>query len=742
MEVKVQCGCGTRFAFEVEPVNGRMPVRVKCPECGADGTDFANELIRQKLGAAAPVIAPVAIAPGPFAVPPVAAQPPPTPAPQPMRVAVPPATAAPVAAEVSITYCPRHLKNPAVDACRVCGKPICEDCMQTYGYVCSTFCRKRAEETGIELPVYARQRAVIEARMARAGRLIWRTAIVVVVALLGTWIWYTFWGSRPKVVYSETLPHGDRARFYKLLSSSQVLSVKANQMSLFDLAQQKRLWSVPLNVGFSPPPPPDTSVPNVEEDVELYPPPRVIATTNDLWMLFPGRLIQYDRRSGNSKQEIPLNPPFFGLAETDGSIIAISSDELDHEVVTRIRLADGTVQTEILDPAAAAPAAKGSRSKASGSPPSTNSASIAAVAHGPAAPPLEHARSPAVTPTTTAKILAAVTNAVPALAKPVVRENMGDKFMADGAGVVQMKVGLIERKTIAHQAMKQPKKSLIDNNLTAGQSMDAVEREMNEMRREQTGGVEEEDVSRYQVTLRRLPAGSAPDWTGEAIGPPSFYPLKTLGVLVSGKIIQVFDKSNRRLWGANLTYPVASRYSLDFATESDPPCVEAGGALYVFDQGMLTKFDAATGEVNWRLTSVGISQVQLDEKKNLYVTSTTASPDSIQFSQQVDFSAKGAPVILKVDAATGKILWRNEGLGNTCFVTGKYVYISRATENPLTGMGDEPILYFDLYRLSPSDGHALWDYSQSRLPVQIEAEGNQILIHFRGELQVLKFFSL
>ena len=67
MEVKVQCPCGTRFAFEVEPVNGRMPVRVKCPGCGADGTDLANEVIRQKLAAtvvAAPV-PPVAVTPAP-----------------------------------------------------------------------------------------------------------------------------------------------------------------------------------------------------------------------------------------------------------------------------------------------------------------------------------------------------------------------------------------------------------------------------------------------------------------------------------------------------------------------------------------------------------------------------------------------------------------------------------------------------------------------------------------------------
>lgn len=707
MEVKIQCGCGTRFAFEVEPINGRMPVRVNCPDCGADGTDYANEVIRQKLGAAAVPVAPVAIAVTP------------TPAPvrQPMRVAVPqPAAtaAAPVAAAASVTFCPRHLKNPAVETCRVCGKPICEECMATYGYACSTFCRKRAEETGVELPVYAKQRAVIEARITRTVTLVLRAAVLLVVVVVGAWVWYTFWGSHPRVVYSEKLPHGDRARFYQLLVPNQVLSVKATRMSLFDVAQQKQLWSVPLNVGFSPPPPPDPSIPDIEEEVELYPRPHVMATTNALWILFPGRLVQYDRRSGNSKQEIPVNPPFFGLAESAGGITIISADESDRQIVTRIKFADGTVQTEPIDsptPAAPPPVV---RTKSSASPPAIPAA----------------------------KIVAAVTNILPVPAKAPVRESLGDKFMADGAGVVQIKMDLLERKTITRQAMKPQKKSLVDNNLTAGQSLDAVVREMNEARREATGGVEEEDVSRYQVTLHRLPAGAAPDWTGEAIGPPSFYPLKTLGVLVSGKIIQVFDKNNKRLWGANLTYSVAHHYSLDFATESDPPCVEAGNTLYVFDKGMLTSFDAATGDVRWRLTSVGVSQVQLDGKGNLYVTSTTASPDSIQFSQQFDPSARSAPVVLKVEAATGKVLWRNEGLGDACYVSGKYIYISRATESPLTAVGEDPIVYFDIYRLSPSDGHVMWDYSQSRHPVQVEVQGKQILLHFRSELQVLKFLSL
>ncbi len=735
MEVKVQCECGTRFAFEVEPVNGRMPVRVKCPECGADGTDQANEDIRQKLGlAAASVTRPPAV---PVPVSPRVPQAAPTPAQQPVRVATPQPVAVPDAAAAAVTSCPRHPKNPAVDTCRVCGKPVCEECMETYGYACSTFCRKRAEETGIELPVYAKHRAVIEARVARVGKVVWRAAILLVVLVVGAWVWYTFFGSRPRVIYSENLPHGDRARFYQLLPPGQVLSVKANQMSLFDLAQQKRLWSVPLNVGFSTPPPPDPSVPDIEEEVGLYPPPHVVATTNDLWILFPDRLVQYDRHSGNSKQEIPLNTAYSGLTESDTGITVISADESDHRVITRIRLADGTVQTEPIEAAAAETPPASRRPKPATGMSATNSLGSASSAR-----PAEHASSPSGPPSATAKLLAAVTNSLPAKARPVVRESQGDRFLADVAGIVQMKVDLIEHKTITHQAMKQQKKSLVDNALTAGQSLDAAERELNEMRREQTGGVEEEDVSRYQVTLRRLPAGAAPDWTGEAVGSPSFYPLRTVNVLVSGRILQVFDKNNQRLWAANLTYPVASRYSGDYATESDPPCVETGGTLYVFDQGMLTSFAAATGEVHWRLTSVGISQVQLDETKNLYVTSTTASPDTIQFSQQVNLSAKAAPVMLKVEAATGKVLWRNEGLGDKCYVSGRFVYISRAAENPLTGMGDEPIVYFDLYRLSPSDGHAIWNYSQSRLPVQIETQGNEILLHFRGELQVLKFLSL
>src|ERR1035437_9776582 len=45
MTVKIQCSCGQRYAFDIEPVCGRMTSSVVCPVCGADGTSVANEVI-------------------------------------------------------------------------------------------------------------------------------------------------------------------------------------------------------------------------------------------------------------------------------------------------------------------------------------------------------------------------------------------------------------------------------------------------------------------------------------------------------------------------------------------------------------------------------------------------------------------------------------------------------------------------------------------------------------------------
>ena len=47
--IKIQCDCGQKYAFDIEPVNGQMPQAIACPSCGIDGTPAANAFITQSI---------------------------------------------------------------------------------------------------------------------------------------------------------------------------------------------------------------------------------------------------------------------------------------------------------------------------------------------------------------------------------------------------------------------------------------------------------------------------------------------------------------------------------------------------------------------------------------------------------------------------------------------------------------------------------------------------------------------
>ncbi len=67
-ELKLQCDCGQKYKFDVEPVNGQMPFRVTCPICGVDGTAKANVLLQSQ---APPAFVAAALAAAPPTPPPV-----------------------------------------------------------------------------------------------------------------------------------------------------------------------------------------------------------------------------------------------------------------------------------------------------------------------------------------------------------------------------------------------------------------------------------------------------------------------------------------------------------------------------------------------------------------------------------------------------------------------------------------------------------------------------------------------
>src|SRR6185295_12784101 len=122
----------------------------------------------------------------------------------------------------------------------------------------------------------------------------------------------------------------------------------------------------------------------------------------------------------------------------------------------------------------------------------------------------------------------------------------------------------------------------------------------------------------------------------------------------------VLDKENKKLWQSTLNYNIADGLSTleeSSATYGQGPCVERTDTLYVFDQGVLTAFELKTGNARWRLPSVGISGLFFDDRGMMYVNSTTGSPESIKFSHQININQKSVSVVLKVNPASGKILW-------------------------------------------------------------------------------------
>jgi outer membrane protein assembly factor BamB len=158
---------------------------------------------------------------------------------------------------------------------------------------------------------------------------------------------------------------------------------------------------------------------------------------------------------------------------------------------------------------------------------------------------------------------------------------------------------------------------------------------------------------------------------------------------------------------------------------------------------MLTAFKRASGEVIWRLNSIGISKIQIDKDGHLYLNTTDATPDELKYSEQINIFKKTQPVFMKVDSQTGKVRWKTQYIGDNCFISGKFIYASKGGADPLSSLSMEGGSYnYHLYGIKPSNGRVNWDHYEPRLPVRLDAHENWIMLHFRGELQVLKFLSL
>jgi outer membrane protein assembly factor BamB len=329
---------------------------------------------------------------------------------------------------------------------------------------------------------------------------------------------------------------------------------------------------------------------------------------------------------------------------------------------------------------------------------------------------------------------------------------MSSEFFSTGANLAELRVKLLEPKVTFVQSIKPKGPTHITSHLTSGSSTaDVAEEVFNDIKRDKTGGVKPIDESRYEVRLRRWLGDAAPaEWKGDAVGVPMFFSLKTVDLLTAGKQLTVFDKQNKKLFDATLAYPVDDRFKPESWDHRSVPAVEGNGGLYFFDQAVLTAFSLPSGEVRWRLTSVGISKIQFDDHGVLYVDTTTASPEDIQYSDQIKMQHPAA-VLLKVDPSSGRILWQVANEGQECFLSGPFLYTASASQGGIAmavGLAeavnaprpDSPV-YFHVYRLDPADGRVLWDFYREDSPADLSFQKNRFVVRFGSRVDVWKYLT-
>ena len=762
--MKIQCACGAKYAFDATPEMLQNPVRFVCPSCGLDLSDHVNELVRREFAAQTP------------AAPPQAAE-----APRLKIARDNPSPSAPVEsaapAQPAKEYCPKHMHALATHHCVVCDRPMCPECMKLFGYVCSPMCRSQAEAQNINVPVYAGQLGMAEARFNRKVGIVVSIIAVLAVVALGFWTWYAWFGSVPRPIFSVRFD--DRVLFgeSRPCGTNQIVFLHGGTLARYDIKSGNKIWSdeivtkqqiaetVAREMQTQPMDEFEQKIPQskIEQAVvqRMEGNLQLRAAGQNIWVSGQSWLRHYDWDTGKMLQEIPLaGRTDFVVRNDEFLVMGIGANK--QALVTHINAATGESRVEQF-----------SQPGAQDIPGMLEGASIDQVTGLPLTPGTEP-MNPAKASAQAQNLSPAGRFVLPALLansseqeriaaelndqnqtrpgtqpSPKPAPNAAGYFMLvpDQIGYVELAARVLESRIVTREAMKPAGPSVLNGNLNASQTAAVANETLNEMQRNRDGDTVQEDLSRYQVTLRRTDSGTAADWTGEVIGPPALFPLKTVNVLTAGTNVVVLDKANKKLWQAALTYNVAIRArgaNGQASAFGDGPCVERDGILYVFDQAVLTAFDLATGNARWRLPSVGVVGLFFDDKGMLFVNTTTADPESIKYSRQIDITQKTEAVLLKIDPQTGRTLWSVKPGGFISYLSGKFIYTVQAVDpgddnGSVTGI--QLPAFMRIRRINPANGRVLWEYSQERAPLDVRFKDNAIQIVFKKEVLVLKYMS-
>lgn len=571
--------------------------------------------------------------------------------------------------------------------------------MAQFGYLCSPYCQEQARRKELPVPVYAGQKSVMWKKEVQTGnRFVASLAVAAGLAVVALGV-YKFWLSRPKVAFTFATSKAVPFVHAEFLGADRILAATAQRVSVREWQSDREVWSFaltpPAGAASTPAGGPGGGIADSATSLASPGDAQVRVVNGDVWVANHSTVVRLDAASGSKKAEVKLPSGVDQISMNDDGVTAVASAGEWQRHVTRVDFKTGQSTADVvkIPVARRRPVAAGGDLDTSAPPP----------------PPDSRV-----------------------------------EILPSGSGAVGLVARLIEARIVQRDAVKPKGRSVMEKSggPSAADSLDAAAEFMNENQAPVT-----EDQSLYQVSVRRL-FGNGIEWSGSVTGTPSIYPLKTLDLLVAGTSVTALDRNNRKLWEARLNYAIGPRFNAGYIDPDEEgefggqPAVESGSRVYFFDQGTLTAFDSRDGRVAWRLPSVGVSRV-VPAGSALYLVTTSAGPESIQYSKDITLNEKIVKIVQKVDAATGRVLWSQERLGDEPRTSGKFVYVAMKKSYLMDGVGGgDTRLHYYLRRVDPGDGKTLWEYYQRGVADEFEARENLLLLRFPDEIKILKFLSL
>lgn len=666
--------------------------------------------------------------------------------------------------------------------------------MVLFGYVCSPLCKEKAELQGIAVPKFAGQRDAVESQRWRKVGLVATSIGGVIVLILGVWFWYAWFGSRPRPVVTLRFENESAMSGMSAFGDGgQMVFIHGDKLSRYDKQQKQEVWLRHLldkkKIGEEA----AAGVKALQEAAAksefTFKIPSVEAATKELirgyeeaqqlrvfgrniWVADGRKVRRFDWDTGEPKQEIEFSGDFAAGVLRGDTLEFREQVGAARLSVTRFNLGNGQVDAdEIGEKEPVAPEANLAALLAAAGSKSGNKLNAqqlgAAVANAPLAGKIAAPATISVAGRQQEALDAmdemdadgpagggAAANAQ-AAAEEADLEREHSELIPLEQGFVLFTTKMTERNIVTRSAAKAaPKKSALDGPVNAAASMEIAGELLNEMSRSSGGDLVREDHSKYHVKIHLGGGKGVTDWEGDVVGTPELYPQKSVNVLVAGTTLQVLDLQNRKEWASTLMFPIAGGGSfLDFDQAERSglgPVVERGDTLYVFDQGVLSAFELATGNARWRLPSVGITGMYFDAAGMIYLNTTTASPDKIKYSRQIDVMNSPNDIVLKLDPKNGKEIWKHSMGGRIAYLSGKYIYTLTYTpprddddefDENLAALGLESKPYVRIRRISPKNGRVLWDHYQPRGALDVQIHDNTFQLVLKKEVQVLQFLS-